>query len=134
MATKPNNYKPKITVFHCLNALGDSEINSNGKFELRSVRMPCSSITREVHLLKAFESGSDAVIVLVCPEGQCHYVEGNIRAARRVTRVKKLIDEIGIDGRRLNLYNISPGDRSAIERIMDQTVHDLASLGPNPAA
>ncbi len=87
-----------------------------------------------MHLLKAFESGSDAVVLLVCPEGQCHYVQGNVRAAKRVARVKKLIDEIGLDGRRLNLYNVSPGDRSAIERIMDQTVHDLASLGPNPAA
>ncbi|MDO8472466.1 MAG: hydrogenase iron-sulfur subunit [Dehalococcoidia bacterium] len=134
MATIPNDYKPRITVFHCLNVLGDSELHSNGSFELRSVRMPCSSITREVYLLRAFESGSDAVILLVCPEGQCHYIEGNIRAARRVARVKKLVDEIGLDGRRLNLYNISPGDRSAVDRIIEQTVHDLAILGPNPAA
>ena len=95
--------------------------------------MPCSSLTREVVLLKAFEAGADAVVVLVCPEGACHYLEGNIRARKRVAKVKKLLDEIGLDGRRLNIYNISPGDRSAVESIIGQTVSDLVALGPSPA-
>ncbi len=43
----------------------------------RSIKLPCSSMTREVVLLKAFEAGADAVVVLVCPEGSCRYLEGN---------------------------------------------------------
>lgn len=96
--------------------------------------MPCSSITHEVFLLRAFEAGADAVVVLVCPEGQCRYLEGNVRAAKRVARMKKLVDEIGLDGRRLNIFHIPLRDKSAVERIINQTVCDLASLGPNPAA
>jgi len=96
--------------------------------------MPCSSIIREVFLLRAFEAGADAVALLVCPEGQCHNVNGNIRAARRVARMKRMIDEIGLDGRRLNIYNIPPGNKLAIQHAIRQTVHDATALGPNPAA
>lgn len=127
-------FKPSITVFHCLNALGDAVVSNNGNHSLKTVKMPCSSITREVYLLRAFEAGADAVVVLVCPEGQCQYIEGNLRAAKRVARVKKLMDEIGIDGRRLNLHNIARGDAAAAGRIISQAARDAATLGPNPAA
>jgi len=127
-------FHPRITVFHCFNALGDDSFTDNAAADIKSVKMPCSSIIREVFLLRAFEAGADAVIVLACPEGQCHYVEGNIRAAKRVARMKKLVDEIGLDGRRLNLFNITPGDRSAAGQIINKTVAELAGLGPNPAA
>jgi coenzyme F420-reducing hydrogenase delta subunit len=50
-----------------------------------------------------------------------------------VAHVKKLLDEIGIGGQRLNLFNIPQGDQSAVERIVNKTVSDLESLGPNPA-
>ena len=55
-------------------------------------------MTREVVLLRAFEAGADAVVVMVCPQDTCHYLQGNVRTAKRVTRVKKLLDEIGLDG------------------------------------
>ncbi len=131
--TSPTQFKPKITVFHCFNAINDPSSLGNGSFEVHSVKMPCSSVTREVFLLRAFEAGADAVIVLVCPEGQCTYAEGNLRAAKRVARMKKLVDEIGLDGRRLNLFNIARGDNAAAERIIKQTASDVVGLGPNPA-
>lgn len=132
--SKPNEFRPKITVFHCVNALGDTPLAGNGNFDLHAVKMPCSSMTREVFLLRAFEAGADAVVVLVCPEGQCHYVDGNLRAAKRVAYVKRLVDEIGLDGRRLNVHNIGLGDAAAAENIIGQTARDAAALGRNPAA
>ena len=122
----------KITIFHCASAIGDITL-SEDNYELRTINMPCSGMTREVVLLKAFEAGADAVVVLVCPEGACHYLEGNLRARKRVAKVKKILDEIGLDGRRLNIYNISPDDRSAVESIIGQTVSNLAALGLCPA-
>jgi F420-non-reducing hydrogenase iron-sulfur subunit len=122
----------RITVFHCFNNVGDITGQADD-YEVRSVNMPCSGMTREVILLKAFEAGADAVMVLACPEGTCHYLEGNLRARKRVATVKKMLDEIGLDGRRLNFYNVSPGDRAAVERIIEETVLDLDTLGPSPA-
>ena len=133
-ATSPTPaFKPRITVFHCFNALNKLE-SPDGLYDVQSVKMPCSSMTREVFLLRAFESGADGVIVLVCPVGTCQYMEGNIRAGLRVARVKKILDEIGLDGRRLNIYNIPHGDRLAVEDILKQNITALATLGRNPAA
>ncbi len=125
--------KPRITVFHCCNAASDVA-SGNGSCEIKSVKMPCSSASREVFFLRAFEAGADAVVVLVCPEGKCAHVNGILRAARRVERVKRLVNDIGLDGRRLSIHNVAPGDRSAAERVVRQTVEELAVLGRNPAA
>jgi coenzyme F420-reducing hydrogenase delta subunit len=89
---------------------------------------------KDVYLLRAFEAGSDAVIVLVCPEGQCRQVIGNLRAKKRVARVQKMLDEIGLDGRRLALFNIAPEDGDTIAKIIRDTLSGLAGLGPNPAS
>ena len=131
------NFKPKITLFHCINTFSDGAslpIASEVDCELQSVKLPCSSMVKDVFLLRAFESGSDAVIVLVCPEGQCRYLEGNLRAKKRVIWVKKLLDEIGLDGRRLSIFNVSSEDEGTAVRILQKIRSDLADLGPNPAS
>ncbi len=103
-------------------------------FEMRTVKMPCSGMVKDIFLLKAFESGSDAVIVMVCPEGACRHAEGNLRAKKRVEWVRNLLDEIGLGRRRLSIFNISSQDESTAVQIIRQTLSDLADLGPNPAA
>jgi coenzyme F420-reducing hydrogenase delta subunit len=130
-------FKPKITIFHCVNAspeLASLPVAESNGFDLKTVKLACSSMVKDVYLLRAFEAGSDAVIVLVCPEGQCRQVTGNLRARKRVARVQKMLDEIGIDGRRLSLFNIAPEDGDAIGKIIRDTLSDLAGLGPNPAS
>jgi F420-non-reducing hydrogenase iron-sulfur subunit len=130
------NYKPKITLFHCINTFGDAaEVFLTGRdnCEIKTVKMPCSSMVKDIFLLRAFEAGSDAVVVLVCPEGQCRFLEGNIRAKKRVTWVRNLLDEIGLNGQRLSLSNISSGDKITVGQIIDDVLKNLAELGPNPA-
>jgi F420-non-reducing hydrogenase iron-sulfur subunit len=126
--------KSQVTVFHCINALDNLDLEEDEGREIRSIKLPCSSLTREIVFLKAFEAGADAVVVLVCPEESCHYLQGSMRAEKRVARVKKLLDEIGLDGRRLNIYKIPHGDQSAVNYIIGQTISDLVKLGPNPAS
>jgi len=124
----------KLTIFHCANALGKYQVPGREGVDFHVVAMPCSGMTREVHLLRALEAGADAVIVFVCPEGQCRYLEGNIRAGKRVAKVKKLLDEIGLGSGRLNIYRIQPQDEAAVQDIVDRTIAGLDVLGLNPAA
>jgi F420-non-reducing hydrogenase iron-sulfur subunit len=133
-AESKQSARAKITVFHCTNALNDIKLSESEDYEVKSIKLPCSSMTSELFLLKAFEAGADAVLVLVCPEGSCRYLEGNVRAAKRVNRIKSMLDAIGLDGCRLNIYNIPHGDQSSVDKIMDKTLADLKELGPNPAA
>lgn len=129
-------FKPKITVFYCINTFESGApipLTGGDNVELRFVKLACSSMVKDVFLLRAFEAGSDAVIVLVCPQGQCRYVEGNLRAYKRVMWVQKLLDEIGIDGQRLSLVNISSEDKEAGARVVEKVKADLIELGPSPA-
>jgi F420-non-reducing hydrogenase iron-sulfur subunit len=126
--------KTKLMVFHCVNALEGISLPDIENCDIQGVQLPCSSMTREVVLLKAFEAGADAAVVLVCPVGACRYLEGNIRASKRVNRVKKMLDDIGLDGRRLNLYNVPHGDQAAVDGIIDKTLAILNEIGPSPAA
>ena len=130
------SFKPKITVFHCINAFSDrrsSAVTGGDGFETRLVKLACSSMVKDVYLLRAFEAGADAVVVLVCPERQCRYLEGNIRAKKRVERLKILLDEIDFDSRRLSIFNLAPGDEAAVAEIIQKTLSELAELGPSPA-
>ena len=127
----------KVTVFHCINTFAEGEalpLKTAGRVELKFVSLPCSSMVKDVFLLRAFEAGADAVAVLVCPEDACRYVEGNFRAAKRVQWVCNLLDEIEFDGRRLALFNIASGDVHAVDRALGEMLSRLADLGPNPAA
>ena len=130
-----NSSRFVVTIFHCINTfseLGALPLSEDG-FEMRSIKLPCSSMVKDIFLLQAFEAGADAVIVLTCPEGECRYVNGNIRARKRVERLKNLLDEIGLDGRRLSIFNVSSADETAAAEIIQKTLLELADLGPNPA-
>ena len=129
-------FTPKITVFYCINSFTETSAafqRSETNAEIKFVKLPCSSMVKDVFLLRAFEADADAVLIMVCPEGQCRFVEGNIRAKKRTAWVQKLLDEIGLNGRRLSLYNVKPGDEAAVDEILAKTLSSLKDLGPNPA-
>jgi len=130
------NFKPVITIFHCVTAFDDgfSPAVVGDKVEVRSINLPGSSMVKDVYLLRAYEAGADAVVVLTCPEGECKYIDGNVRARKRVKRLQTLLDEIGLDGRRLSLSNIASNDSTAVGEILQQMLTELTALGPNPAA
>jgi F420-non-reducing hydrogenase iron-sulfur subunit len=128
--------KSKITLFHCIKVFGDGAALPticSERVELSFVKMPCSSMVKDIFLLRAFESGADAVLVLVCAEGSCRYVEGNLRAAKRVKWVQALLDDIGLNGRRLALCNVGAGDFQAVEQAIREAESVVGDLGENPA-
>ncbi|RPJ15169.1 MAG: hydrogenase iron-sulfur subunit, partial [Desulfobacteraceae bacterium] len=64
--------------------------------------------------------------------GECRYLEGNIRAKKRVIFVKNILEEIGLGGRRLSIHNIKQGDSEAAGVIFKQILSDVNELGPSP--
>jgi hypothetical protein len=45
-----------------------------------------------------------------------------------------LLDDIGLNGKRLSLFNLQPGDAGAANRIVQDVLGKVAVLGRNPAA
>lgn len=128
-----SSYIPEITVFYCINAFDEKAVLSfseTGAAMVKYVKMACSSMVKDIFILKAFESGADGVVVCVCPEEACRYVEGSIRAAKRVARVKMILADIGLETDRLSVYNTRPGDVETLEKILTDKAAGLAAKGP----
>jgi coenzyme F420-reducing hydrogenase delta subunit len=60
-------------------------------------------------------------------------VEGNLRAKKRVRWVQKLLDEIGLSGARLALFNVAPNDADGASAAIGEKLAQIAALGPSPA-
>jgi coenzyme F420-reducing hydrogenase delta subunit len=84
------------------------------------------------HLLRAIQKGADGVYVVGCLEGTCHYNEGNFRARERVEHVKTLLEEIGLQGERVRMYNLSSGDGPTFAAYAKEMTELIQTLGPNP--
>ena len=99
---------------------------------VRVLRLPCTGKIEVNYILAAFERGVDGVIVAGCLEGGCHFLEGNLRARRRVERAKQLLAEIGIEPQRLEMFNLSSAEGPRFAQIVTEMTQRLAQLGPSP--
>lgn len=102
--------KIKIAMFCCHNCTSSEAACSIEKHEtvdVRLIKLPCSGRLEVIHILKAFETGSDGVIVLTCLNGKCQSLLGNKRARNRVELAKKYLNEIGIGQERLLMKQLS---------------------------
>lgn len=80
----------------------------NWPMPVEEVLVPCAGRLQPELVLKAFESGSSFVCLIACQDDNCHYAEGCLRARRRLDYVRGLLDEIGLGGDRLAMYQL-PG-------------------------
>jgi len=94
--------------------------------------MPCTGRVDILHLLKAFEGGADAVFVAGCLEGECHYLQGNIRAKKRVTKLKKDFTMMGMEPERLEMFNLSSSEGPRFAAIATEMSERAYKLGPSP--
>lgn len=99
---------------------------------VKIVRVPCSGKVDTIHILKSFEKGADGVYVAGCLDGDCHFKNGNRRAARRVAAAKRLLEEIGIGAERLEMVNLSAGMGGRFAETAERITETIRRLGPNP--
>ena len=65
-------------------------------------------------------------------EGECHFLEGNLRAKKRVERTKMILEEIGIGGERVEMYNLSASEGMKFAEIAKEMTEKIKKLGPSP--
>lgn len=63
--------------------------------------------------------------------GDCHFLEGNLRAKERVDYTKKLLDEIGLGGDRLEMFHIGASDAPRFAEAVETMTERAKELGPN---
>ncbi len=97
---------------------------------LRIVRVMCSGMVDPKYVLKSFLEGADGVLVGGCWPGDCHYLNGNLKARRRVALLHEILGQYGIEQERLWLRWIAASEGVQFAEIVDDMTQRLRTLGP----
>jgi len=74
--------------------------------------------------------GADGVLIGGCHFGDCHYIEGNYKAARRIALLKKMLKHLGIEEERLRLEWVSASEGSRFAQVINDMTAKIKELGP----
>ncbi len=132
-----NGFEPQIVAFCCnFCAYAAADLAGASRLQyppsIKIVLLPCTGKLDLLYLLRAFENGADGIMVAGCLEGNCHFVRGNINAKRRVNYLKNLLDQIGLGGQRLEMFNMSSAMGGAFAEAATRITETVKGLGPNP--
>lgn len=110
--------KEKILVFACnWCSYAAADLAGISRMEypasVRIIRTMCSGRIDEAFVLHAFKRGAGIVLMSGCHEGECHYIQGNLKAKERFTRWRKKLVAKGINPERLQLgwFSASEADK-----------------------
>jgi F420-non-reducing hydrogenase iron-sulfur subunit len=126
-----------VALFYCQNTPGSGEherrsLEKRFGVSLRLYPLPCGGRLEPRHLLRALEEFADAAFVITCPNGDCRYFEGNIRAKKRVQWVQGIIRSIGLEDERVGFVMNSKEDPKPLAVIAEDIMADVARLGHSP--
>lgn len=97
--------------------------------EIKIVKVPCTGKVDVIHILKAFENNIDGVAVIGCLEGECHYLNGNFRAKKKIEWVKKLLEELKIENERVEFLNVSAEMSDKFVKFANEFTERIKKLG-----
>ena len=130
------DYEPRIIAFVC-NWCTDTAADLAGTSRImypsnvRLIRMMCTGMVDPKYVIKALLEGADAVLISGCHPGDCHYINGNYKARRRVKLLKEILPRFGFDERRLRLTWIGASEGVDFARTIKEMVAEVKELGPN---
>jgi F420-non-reducing hydrogenase iron-sulfur subunit len=131
-----NKFNPEIIAFcchYCAYAAADlaGSMRLDYPASIKIVEMPCSGKVDPIYILQALEDGADGVLVAGWLPGDCHYLEGNLQARRRIEFIQKKIEEIGLDSKRVKMINVSAAMGSQFALDATAMTEEIRELGPN---
>lgn len=136
MSERASGFEPRIVGFLCswcsyagADKAGSSQTPYSPNVSI--VRVMCSGRVDPQFVLAAFAQGADGVLILACHPGDCHYLEGNYRAASRHFLLQRLLGQFGIPPERCRFDFVSAGEGEKFVRIVEEMVVSLAVLGPH---
>ena len=101
--------KRNVVVFAC-NECGQGAMNTAGVARMgydaavKIVPLQCSGQANPLLIMDALQNGADAVGVIGCCIGACHFVNGNMLSMHRIKLMKKLFKELAYSDQQINHY------------------------------
>ena len=128
-------FEPKIVGFLCrwcsytgADLAGTSRMQYPST--LTGIRVMCSGRVDPTFVVKALKEGADGVLIAGCHPGDCHYSEGNYKAMRRHPMLENLLEQFGIERRRVRLEWISAPEGEMFAEVVTDFTEQLQELGP----
>jgi coenzyme F420-reducing hydrogenase delta subunit len=132
-----SDYEPTIVAFLCnwctftaADLAGTSRLSYPPNVKI--VRMMCSGMVDPKYVIKAFLEGADGVFIGGCWPGDCHYINGNYKARRRVALLTEILKQFGIGEERLWLRWVAASEGNMFQEVIDEMTKQLKELGPSP--
>jgi coenzyme F420-reducing hydrogenase delta subunit len=91
----------------------------------------CTGMIDPKYILKAFLDGADGVLIGGCHPGDCHYINGNLKAKKRIAGVGNILEQFGFEPQRLRLRWIGASEGPEFQKNMQEFVAVIKSLGPS---
>jgi F420-non-reducing hydrogenase iron-sulfur subunit len=133
-----NKFEPNIIGFVCnWCTYAGADLAGSSRYSyppnVKLIRLMCSGRVDPAFILETFARGADGVFVGGCHiPTDCHYQQGNFKALKRITMLKKLISEMGIEPERLEIFWISASEGKRFSEVMTTFTEKIRELGPNP--
>jgi F420-non-reducing hydrogenase iron-sulfur subunit len=130
-------FEPKILAF-CCNWCSYAGADLAGVSRLqyppniRIIRVMCSGMVHPNLIIDALTKGIDGVIMCGCHPGDCHYMEGNLKAEKRAEAINLMLEDFGLEEERFRLEWVSASEGPRFAQVMKEMVETIRELGPSP--
>jgi F420-non-reducing hydrogenase iron-sulfur subunit len=129
------SFEPKIAGFLCnWCSYTGADLAGTSRMQylpnVRVIRVMCSGRIDPVFILRAFVLDADGVLVSGCHFGDCHYQEGNHKAARRMTLLRNMLPAFGIQRDRLLMTYVSASEAELWQETVNNFTEQVRRLGP----
>jgi coenzyme F420-reducing hydrogenase delta subunit len=96
---------------------------------VRTMELKCSGRINEEILMESLQNGFDSVLVVGCHRENCKYLDGNLRAERRVQRIKNMLADAGIQDKRVDILLVGPDESRKLARKIEELCH-ISEVSP----
>jgi F420-non-reducing hydrogenase iron-sulfur subunit len=125
------NYEPKLVCFSCKFGWGYLANDKGSSTKVKNwIPVVCSGKIDTVHILDAFRSGADGVLILGCPEGHCHFQDGNYQTSKKVFLIQKVLEAYGIESKRVKMQFSLDADGKRIPNLINEMSENIRHMGP----
>jgi coenzyme F420-reducing hydrogenase delta subunit len=129
-------FEPKIIGFLCnWCSYAGADLCGVSRYQyptnVRPVRVMCSTRISPHLVLDIFKAGADGILLGGCHLNDCHYISGNFYTEKRVRLMLKLLEDAGVDPKRLRLEWVSASEGEKFSKVVTEFTETIRNLGPS---
>lgn len=132
-----NGFEPRIIAFCCnwcsytgADLAGTSRVQYPPNVLI--IRVMCSGMVHPNMVIEALTKGADGVMICGCHPGDCHYLEGNLKAQKRAEAITLMLEDFGLEPDRFKLEWVSASEGPRFAHVVTEMVEKVKALGPSP--